>query len=202
MPPHRRNTKKTTSFKAYSHTGNQPSLFFLFRCHTGVIQNYKLAAAQAQYKVQARRPTGVILGKTTSFKLTATQATKLLLLFFSFSFSPPHRRNTKLQACCHTGVIQNNNLTATQATKLQACRHAGEIQKRQVYCNTGTLGTRGFFSRATGSFAAGRRHERRSREIKPLVQSALIYRARWTLTLSNLSIEAVVARLFKKLIQK
>ena len=33
-------------------------------------------------------------------------------------------------------------------------------------------------------FGFGLRHERRSREKKPLAQSALIYRARWTLTLS------------------
>ena len=54
-------------------------------------------------KLQACRPTGIY--KTTSFKLTATQATKLLLRFFFFLFF--FRR--------HTGVVQNYKLAAPQA---------------------------------------------------------------------------------------
>ena len=134
-------------------------------------------------KLQACRPTGIY--KTTSFKLTATQATKLLLrfFFFSFLFSSPHRRSTKLQACCptgakkttsfkltatqatkllllffflfrrHTGVVQNYKLAATQALyKLQACCHTSIIQttslpphrrniKQQLYSHTGNKTT-------------------------------------------------------------
>ena len=51
-----------------------------------------------------------------------------------------------------------------------------------------TLGTRGIFSRATRSFrrvsAQADMSLAEGREKKPLAQSALIYHARWTLTLS------------------
>ena len=61
------------------------------------------------------------------------------------------------------------------------------FMKRSINSHYGYVytypGYQRFFSRATRSFV-GRRHERRSREKKPLAQSALIYRARRTLTLS------------------
>ena len=38
-------------------------------------------------------------------------------------------RNTKLQACCHTGIIQTTSLPSHRRnTKQQACRHTGIIQ--------------------------------------------------------------------------
>ena len=79
-----------------------------------------------------------------NYKLAATQAQN------KTTSLPPHRRITKLQACCHTGIEQNNKLTATlaknyklvatkashknyklaatQATELQAYSHTGITQ--------------------------------------------------------------------------
>ena len=61
----------------------------------------------------ACRPTGVIQKPhrhNTKQQALSLQPHRQQNFFFSFFFlflffSPPHGRNTKLQACCHTGVI-------------------------------------------------------------------------------------------------
>ena len=91
---------KTTSLLPHRHRGKLQA----FR-HTGVTQNYKLAATQAT-KLQAD---------------AATQATKL---------QAHSHTGRKLHACHHIGVTQNYKPAATQATKLQAWPAATQAQNK------------------------------------------------------------------------
>ena len=103
LPPHRRNTKQQAlSLRPYRQQNFFLSFFFLFRHHTGVVQNYKLTATLA-IKLQACHHTGEIqkrqvycnTGKT-SYRLSASHACY------------PTNKMKKLHAYCPTDVKGKN----------------------------------------------------------------------------------------------